>query len=355
MLISCSDHHKNALDYMQNVKQIKGEWLPVNCIIGNPYSMTTMDSLLIFYDRHEGKTITVFNLNRTQCVGRFVSEGNGPGEVIAPVDVMSFSQKDELYTFQRNTGAISTFSVPEMKMKSTVFLQNQADNLQKMQDFFVGLGFYTKGRFGIYDMQGNLLRTEGQYPFRGETMDLIPAFITYQGYHCASPHGNYFAIGSLFCDHLAFYEVREDETILLKQYESRDVKAKYQDQLLIENQCTVNYTWAYGTDAHCYLLYSGKTYEGNNQRTDGGNYLIVFDWEGNYEKTLKTDREIRTFCVDEQNSRIYAVALNDIGEYGIMRFSSNDSKNVLASPDQSNDIYQFDEIEIDGRVLPKEE
>jgi hypothetical protein len=41
---------------------------------------------------------------------------------------------------------------------------------------------------------------------------------------------------------------------------------------------------------------------------------------GNYVKTWETDMDIRNFCVDETNNLMYAVVLDDTGEYGIARF-----------------------------------
>jgi hypothetical protein len=320
VLISCSYDNKQAFDYTQNRIQVEGKIMSIDCFIANPYSITYMDTLLVFYDRYEGKTITLFNLKNNQCEGRFVSEGNGPGEVIVPTDVLSFPQKDELYFSERHTGYLNIFDISQKTIRRKIPFEPRPEKIYKMRDYYVCEGFYEKGRFGIYDLQGKLLRIDGQYPFRGKDMEQIPAFMLYQGSHCANPHGNYFAMGCLFCDHLSFYEVREDETVLLKKYASHDTKAKYPGQLVIEDDCLISYTWAYGTDKHCYMLYSGKTSLENEKRGGWGTYVIVFDWMGNYVKTWETDMDIRNFCVDETNNLMYAVVLDDTGEYGIARF-----------------------------------
>jgi hypothetical protein len=319
-IASCSRVSSEKLDYRQNLKNIHGEYLETDCFVGNPYSITCADTLLIFYDRYEGKTVTLVDLKSGKCKGRFVSEGNGPEEVIVPIDIFAFPQKDKLYLFQRNTGTMNTFSLPDMKMKEKTVFGERPSEMQKTEDFYVGFGLFEEGRFIIYDRQGKRIRTAGSYPFRGEAMEPTPAFILYQGKFCASPKKNYYAISSLLCDHVSFYEIQEQETVLLKQYESYDVNAKYQDRLVINDQCTVNYTWAFGTERYCYMLYSGKTYVENGQRTDGGRYIVIFDWQGNHIETLDTDCHIRTFCVDESDRQIYALALDDEGECRIMNF-----------------------------------
>jgi hypothetical protein len=327
--ISCSSGSKNVLDYKQNVQPVKGEKLLVDCFTGQPYSMTCLDNLLIFYDRYEGKTISVIDLKKNQYMGHFVPEGGGPDEVNCPVDILCFPQEDKLYVSQRNLGCLNTFSIPEMKMLQNIPFQERPGHIQKMKDYYVGEGYFEKGRFGIYDQQGNLRRVDGTYPFGGKDMDIYSSFLLYQASYCANPHANYFATGCIYCDHLVFYEVKENETVLLKEYQSYDVKGhndKFQDEtqrvtrLVINDDCILSYTWAYGTDSYCYMLYSGKTLAENDQRHGWGSHIIVFDWKGNYIKTLEPDQDIQSFCVDKTNRMIYAIVLDDEGDYDIMQF-----------------------------------
>jgi hypothetical protein len=293
-------------------------------LIKAPYDMITVGTWLVYSDYFERKTISVYNLANNRFEGRYVSTGNGPGEAIPPLSILSFPQKDRIYAYQRNSATLNTFSVPDFRMLSSLTFVSSTPwrplRIAKTKDYYIGETVYDEGRFGIYNSRGELLQTGGTYPFRGEEMERIPAFILYQGNFCASPEGNYFASGSLFCDHIAFYEAGENEITLLKEYASYDVKASYPDQLVVKDDCTVGYTCAYGTASHCYMLFSGKTYAENGQRSEGGHYIIVFDWQGNHVRTLETDREIRNFCVDEPNRMIYATALDDDGEYGIMQF-----------------------------------
>jgi hypothetical protein len=188
-----------------------------------------------------------------------------------------------------------------------------------MRDYYLGELILDKGRFGLYNLQGGFFHAGATYPFDGEEVDRMEAFALYQGNTCTNPENNQFAFGCLLCDHLSFYEVNGKEFVLLKEYTSNTPKARYPGQLVIQDDCTINYTWAQGTVTYCYMLFSGKTYSENNSAA-GGCYIVVFDWQGNHVRTLETDREIKTFCVDEPNRMIYATALDDDGEYGIMQF-----------------------------------
>ena len=317
-----------GVHYKQNVIQIKGEFLPIDHFVGNPYTIICIDTLLIYDDRFDNKLISIYDVKSNHFVGRYVSEGNGPGEAIAPFDILPYSQNNRLYAYQRNKAMLSIFDVPELKMCNTLSFTSTSTSsawrpfkVEKMKDYYLGETVFDKGRFGLYSLQGEFLRSGVTYPFDGEDVDRTAAFMLYQGNFCANPEANQLALGCVFCDHLSFYEVNEEkEFALLKEYTSNTIKARYPGQLVIQGDCTINYTWAQGTSAYCYMLFSGKTYSENNEATGGGHYIIVFDWQGNYVKTFETDYEIGTFYVDEINNQVYATALNSDGEYEIMLF-----------------------------------
>lgn len=321
--LACSGS-TTSVNYKQNVIQIKGEFLSIDHFIGNPHSITCKDTLLIYYDRYDNKLMSVYDIKNNHFIGRYVSEGNGPGEAIAPLDIFSYSQGNRLYTYQRNTATLNIFDMPELKITTTLSFSSPSSKwrpskIQKMKDYYLGETVYDKGRFGLYNLQGEFFHAGVTYPFDGEEMDRIAARILYQGNTCTNPENNQFAVGCLLCDHLSFYEVNEKEFVLLKEYTSNTIKARYPGQLVIQDDCTINYTWAQGTAAYCYMLFSGQTYSENNSAACG-HYIVVFDWQGNYIKTLETDHKIKTFCVDEINNQVYATALNSDGEYGIIQF-----------------------------------
>ncbi|MDR2910190.1 MAG: TolB-like 6-bladed beta-propeller domain-containing protein [Bacteroidales bacterium] len=317
----------NVLDITQNVTKIDGNLLLMDCLVGRPYNITTIDTLLIFYDyTYDGKLVTVYDMKNNKCMGRFVSEGNGPNEMLPPLSILRYPQKDKLFAFNDDLRSLFVFEVPSMNIQNKILFPSEGlpKMLGKMKDYYVAMGYWEKGRFGIYDREANLLRTDGKYPFRGEQMGEVQSFFTYQGQITTNPNDNYFAIGSSFSDNIEFYEVKADSTVLLNKYESFDAKVQYYERgeargIHIEDDCINTYVWSYGTDKYCYMLYSGK--ENSEENSNMGNKIVVFDWTGNYIKTLETSSDVRTFCVDESNSNIYGIVKTDDGEFGIMHFN----------------------------------
>ena len=327
-LLSCSKNKNHAFDYKQNVIYVKGEFLLIDQLIGNPYEIICIDTLLIYHDPYRGNILSVFDLKNNNFVGRFVSEGQGPNEVIpSRLFLLQYTQKDILYMFQSDIATLTTFDIPDFNISNKIQIglptQQRSMGLQRGKDYYIGIGKFEEGRFKVYNSEVEYLYTGATYPLKGKGnkgKDIDPgqAFYTYQGNLCMNPDKNYFAMSCLFSDHIAFYEVKEDEIITLKEYYSYDANIDFFSSsnnvggttrismgARPKNESVISYTAAYGTASYCYMLFNGKTY-GETGKVGSGHYIVVFDWQGNYIKTYNTDYEIRTFCVDENNNCIYA-------------------------------------------------
>jgi len=314
-MLSCNNK-KEGFDYLQNVIHIKGEPLQIEQMIGNPaFCITTInDTLLAYYDRYDGKLLSVFDLKNNHFVGRFVSEGQGPTESLPPLFLFSYPQKDKLFTLQRNVATVSILDAQDFQIQYNIKFASRPSEIQKTKDYYIGIGVFDKGRFGVYDTQGEFLYAGETYPFNGKSMESPKAFLTYYGPFCANPDKNYFVAGCSFSDYIAFYEVTENKVIPIKEYYSYDAPVDTRN-----DNNMIGYNCAFGTASYCYMLFSGKTL-GENKRQKIGRYIIVFDWQGNYIKTFNSDYDIFNFCVDEKNNCIYAVVREENSEYEIFKF-----------------------------------
>lgn len=314
---------KKEFDYMKNVIYLKGEPLQIEQLIGQPNDIFHIDSLLVYCDRYDGKSISVFDLKNNYFVGRFISEGQGPNEVIPLLHLITYPQKDKLYTYQRDAAIISIFDVPDFNIQNNIKISSSTPwrpfEIQKTKDYYIGMGIFDNGRFGVYDCDGNFLYTGGVYPYEGENLESSKAFLMYQGPLCTNPDNNCFVSASSYCDNISFYEITENSIIILKEYYSYNSTVDVTHRVIIKDNTIINYTWAYGTNSFCYMLFSGETFSSNNKRARGGHYIIVFDWKGNYIKTFNVDYKIFSLCVDETNNCIYACAQEENGDYIIVR------------------------------------
>lgn len=337
MITSCSNNEKNkySLDYKKNLTEIKSELLLINEFIGIPSEIIIHDNLLIYTDRYEGLLLSVYDIGMDSFKGRYLSQGNGPGEAIPPLRLFSFDQKNQFYVFQPNKRTLSTVSLPDFQLTDLVqlTLKNSWNpkEIKKTKDFFVCTGTNIEnGIFGVYDTYLNPIFEDGKYPFDGENKSKMEASRVYDGYLCTNPANNKFAFGCLYSDYLAFYEIKNNKLVVKKEYFSKDANVEFSSNTmqdgaimfhLIQNDNTVrNYVGSFGNDDYCYMLFSGKTNEEREHNTGENNHIIVFDWNGNYIRTFYSDIEIHYFYVDEMDRIIYAIARGDDGEAKIAKF-----------------------------------
>ena len=319
------------VDFSANEKDITGVKLDIGCMIGMPTELIYLDPLLLFYDRYDNQLVTVFDTKKKQFVRRFLSIGQGPGDVLPPLRLFASPIDKKISVFQSNTSYLNIYDMEDVIEKAyistpeQVYFEDRSANFKKVMNGYIGIGRFDGGRFRMYDATGKNLYEFGKYPFQGEDVIDPDLFFIYQGYLSTSTDGAYFAIGSSYCDNLEFYRFVDGKPELIKRYESNDAKAKMVDGIIqIDDDCIMNYRVAYGGN-YCYMLYSGKPYVDNGKRwPPGGSKILVFDWDGNYIKSYKTDVYIISFCVDEVNNIIYASFIDEDDEtgggYNIMQF-----------------------------------
>jgi len=332
ILLFSSCNNLQRADFSSNETIINGKKIDIDCMIGQPHDLIYFDPLLLFLDVYDNTLVTVFDTKNEQFVRRFISRGNGPGEAIPPLRLFVSDADKLIYGLQTQTGHLNIYEPIDIINKDNIipeqiFFENMPTYVRKVKNGYIGIGpLFGGGRFRLYDSVGNIVSEFGEYPFRGreEEMNPMERYGVYQGYVSASADGNYFAIGTLYCDNLEFYRIEAGKAELIKKYETYDAKAVYYGgRMRIDDDCIINYNGAYG-DKYCYMLHSGKTYLENGRRTSGGSRIIVFDWNGNYLRSYKTEEIIMSFCIDEENNIIYASVRddNDVsgGGFSMMQF-----------------------------------
>ena len=323
--ISCKEKNKN--EFMTGIKDIKGEIMEVDCLIGKPYGLTFYDALLFVYDLYEGNALTVIDTRISQCKNRVLSIGQGPGEVVGALRLSVSPQQKKLYVFQIQSGRFNSYEIrgEELAFQESVHISERPANVVAVQDAFIGIGPFERGRYHVYNKQGTQKDEVGAYPFDGEEMNVQSRFFLYQGYLCSQPDGTHFALGSSYSDNLEFYGIQENKVKLLKKYGFREVKAKFDETIQLDNDCLLGYKDSFGTERYCYMLYSGKTYSENNYQKYGAAHIFVFEWDGTFVQSYRFDKDVLAFCVDDPNKVFYGIVLEN--EYVIMKFEMDENNN----------------------------
>ena len=320
LFYSCN---RQKYDFSSNEINISGTKVDIGVLLGMPTELVYLDPLLLFQDRYENTLVTAFDTKQEQFVRRFITQGQGPEEAIPPLSLFVSTADKQVYAFQRSARYLNVYELSDITDTDNItnkrLFFEDAGSIKKIKDGYIGVGFIEDGRFRLYDSEGNTVSSFGEYPFRGKeiAMNYIDRFILYQGHLAASADGNYFAIGTIYCDNLEFYRIKDGKAELIKKYETYDAKAVMNGGFIqIDKDCIMNYMDAYG-GKYCYMLHNGSKYMENNKMFSRAcSRIIVFDWDGNYIKSYKTDVPIYSFCVDEENNIIYASARDDNDETG---------------------------------------
>jgi hypothetical protein len=315
ILYACNNNG-NESSFLGNEKNIVPQPIETACLVGRPSEIISIDSILLICDPYEGQAITVIDTKNNRCIRRFLNIGQGPGEVVLPLK-LCVSEGKKINVFQMQTGLLNTYDIKDIiNTELTPVLQEQVKfedrpaNIKRITDGFIGIGMFEDGRYTYYDENGKHIQTAGNYPFRGNNMKPIERFFLYQGVLCANPSANYYALGTSYCDNLEFFRIENDKVTLIRKYETYDVDGAYNQTIMLSDDCKMAYKGAYGTNKYCYMLYSGKKYGEKSSRSTGGNIIIVFDWNGTFIRSFKSEKTIISICVNETDDILYAVTYN---------------------------------------------
>jgi hypothetical protein len=316
---------KTTKDFFGNEHKLSGKTVDIDCLIGKPAEIVCIDSLLMFYDYYESRAITVLDVKNNRFVRRLLNIGQGPEDVILPLKLsasgnsLNVFQMQNARLYEYDAKDIADTTVQPHTVRKYQFDDRPA-NIGVTSNGFIGIGFYDKGRYKLYNENGKTQSYAGTYPFRGEKMNPVDRFFVYQGVLCSSPDGNHFVMGTHYCDNLEFYKIGKDGASQVKKYETGDVKGHYERTIILDDNCVMSYKGASGTDKYCYMLYSGERYGERRVRTTGGKKIVVFDWNGVYVKTFEVDKTVFSFCVDKTDDTLFAVTLDEEEGFLITRY-----------------------------------
>ena len=323
LFLGCKESDNNE-DFFSGIKNIKGEIVNTDALIGRPAGLCCTDTRLFILDRYENRFLTIIDTKNNKSLGRELTIGGGPGEVsAAPVFVTLSNNGKQLDVYQRNTFKYCTYDFTDDKLShiETINIERSPANIVAIENGFVGIGMmYENGRYGIYNNQGDLIQETGVYPNYDKSMDHHSRFFIDQGHLCSHPNGTHFALGTIYSDNVEFFSSKNGEIKLLKRYGKGIVNGKMENNLLIIDKSNITgYKGTYTSEKYCYMLYSGKPYGDNPNQSLWSENIFVFDWNGNFVKSYRLDNEVRHFCVDEINNVIYGVVTQE-SEYAIMKF-----------------------------------
>lgn len=288
---------------------------------------------LIVYDVHLGYAFTLFDQVSGNYISRLGRIGQGTFEM--PVGGYGYLCNKCLYWFndqikivmkyhvdslrhglpEGKPVCLTRYNIPEAMFSQLIPLNDST---------FLGAGTYqSKYQYLLFDNQNRILDYDVKvYNAEDEAFYSYTVYLSNQGSLVKHPTQAKFAYALNFSSNIDFIEIVNDK---IKQVKSLrlgnpvyrpniDATGKFHTVDFAEETIT-GYVNLCATEKFVYALYSNKKVFANQRR---GQYIMIFDWEGNPVKKYDLDTNVYSIAVDEGKHRIFLLVKNEEGSWAIV-------------------------------------
>lgn len=287
--------------------------VPFPDLLGSTMQLLKVDSLLLINDFHGDSLIHIYNLNTQRKMGYLVAKGNGPHELLAPLELQQ--DGENLWVLSRPMHVLS--HVPLSAIGRNVSASLVRDGRVKGEaDCFVPLppnhlvysGFFTK-RYGLADTEHlEEVKEFGDYPDFWEDEKNFPVeakAMFHQSRFAVNVTEHLFASCSYFALEIYGYGTSSADVPELK-FRKQLGRYEYDYQQGMQ----VSASLRPGADLAAVDVVNGGKYlyiliqdEENRKHRN----IMVLDWEGNPVKLLKSGKRITCLAIDEKEKIGYCI------------------------------------------------
>ena len=310
-----------------------------------PIDIAVINDLMFINDNYDGKLFSIFDMKENKFIGRFLKQGKGPGEYIGgfSVSIRPFTG-DSLMAYYVIDNSLSIFSPDKIRNRS-----NMADRSIRLlppqngdtnENCFVFTanklmtsGVYKKGRFYIYDLQGNDKGYFGTYPKIEYNGDLSNQHLgdkygsnmkftfNYEEkkFACTSPDS--FTLFSF--DDNEKVKIRTDLDIQwnIPVFANTDYTKSGRARVLTLGTEEDMIGAGYAASSEKYIFFPFSQHARIKAHMEGledwFGYIFVMDWNGNPVARLKLDKRIKFMLeIDKEEKYLYSIH-TDIDETGM--------------------------------------
>lgn len=312
---SCSSHKKGT----ESLSDIKMEYLKTEIVnssfeFGFANKMLVHDTLLIIYDVLQDEKLQFFSKTSGKHLGSFGRIGQGDKEMISPSNISISTQAGlfSLYDYDRGTllacplellGKLNpddwyTIHVPDYPIRPHEIVALGEGAFVSMHGK-PRLAITKDGSMTEFDDYPDLLDEDSQR-----------MFMLTQSLWAVSPDGKKMVqatnIGSL----MDIFRLGESGIIpVTEKCYHKPIFDVQKGQIAPKPETVYGFAALSVTDDHVYA-----TMHGVANPTRFPDSIFMFDWSGSPLKEFKTDQQIVSFCVDDNDHKIYAIVIGEDNE-----------------------------------------
>lgn len=292
---------------------------------GDPRSIHVMDSLLIIANKNNNCQYFFYkySLIDNNLSEGFLRKGRGPNEAIGVSTTGIFKgqlwayditmRKLQISDIKNLDGSTKPIPFKDYAVGDSYFKVTLGDNLN-----VYGKSLFNKVNCKVETvnlMDGEKINELGEFYKVPNNVDIRTIKDAYAGEIVIKPTGDKIAVAYNFSDCIEIYNLNTGEQKVVQGPEVFDVSFiekrrkdhYYMGKTKESKSAFVNATV---TDNYIYLIYSGNTRTNRSEEArykwSNGNYIFVFDWNGNPVKRITLDRHIQSLGVSKDDKTFYS-------------------------------------------------
>jgi len=306
------------------VREVPARVLNQSDQLAIPGSLRLIGHHLVLLDNHGDYAVRVLSPVDGHIERSFGVRGEGPGEFRAARAVAAVpGDEDAFWVYDIALSRLTRFDLDRSTAAArpwearTFTLSSSApvtDPVWLPGGGLLALGFFPEGRLGLFDEAGHFAGAVGKIPSGSGSREVPPSVLqqAYMGRIAPDPGRTRFAIGSRYAGRLAIYGSGGQLLRLARVPHSFEPRFTVRGRDGVPSMASggdmrFGYIDVSATEGHIYALFSGRTRAGFPGRANYGEYVHVFDWDGNLERVLHLDFDAISIAADGTEGILYAV------------------------------------------------
>ena len=320
--VSCNTSNLSTLELFESEIKLKGQYQKIDADkIGNPIGIQVLDSSILILNWGRDYYVSVFSKKQGKFLNEFGKKGRGPNELNRAVSMDYNYEKSTLDIFIRTPKRINYYSIDSIYSNPIAKYTNDfmpedgsCYHAKRINNGAISTGRFNKGRYAYFDFIKDSINYFGDYPSFNRDFELNSAQKSnlIQGFMKVAPSNDRFVFASSFAEVFEINKFQGSNLKLIKRYSFDNSEFNKGNGRAYGKRSNI---WAYMhldvSEERIFALYTNKSVEEYVKNTFVGEYLLVFDWNGNPIKKFKLDKPIGCFSYDKRDNSIYGIALED--------------------------------------------
>lgn len=334
MITFACGHRTNEYDKTGEVQELSsGHQIVDKKFLGQVEGIRSTDSLLVTMDYNDGMSYTLFDVCSGDSILRFGAIGHGNNEIPMGCDIIVCNKS--FVAFDDETRLIATYSIDRGSSttnQNVIKYHSKDIQISRLaltnNGLILGKGTYKdKYQYVLFNEHGKVLDYGCNiYNSESQDFDTYHKFLSNQGQLAKHPSKDLFVGTTNFSSNIVFLSVSGNKINVIKSIREGDPLLEKQTiggmSRVLPVDKTINGFLDLGvSDKYVYALYSDDYFK-NSQYCS--NTILVFDWEGNIVRKLKTTNTV--YYIAANNCCLYTVEKDKEGFYIIVSYLLNDEK-----------------------------